>query len=779
LYMTGMTINREKRKDMPAKAIKVLLVEDNPGDVGLMQAMFDATRSARFEIQVARRLHDAIDSLKQDRPDVILLDLGLPDSFGLSTLEHMLGHTSNVPVIVLTGTSDEELGDLAVSLGAQDYLVKGEVNTFALERSLRYAIQRMRTLEELRESNERYVSLFKENHAVMFLVDPQTHKVVDVNQAAIDYYGFPSGSFIGMDLGEIAPPELQGENREAGTALPPSTGRTYAKHRLADGQVRDIEEMVAPIHLNGQAFLCSIVHDVTDRMRAEEERARLSEEVREQKWLLQTVIENAPVGILVLSGPEMRIKWVNQAFVDICDRHTVNEIRDKRLEEISSPLPEVENKIKGIFKHNPPIKMDLEMAASDGNVHYVHFSAVPLPLKGEGGALAIITDISEQVNARKRIEDMAARAEQEKQRVRTILDSLPVGVMVADQTGKVIERNVMVDPILGGKLMRLPLAIEQVNLKAWWSDNGLVVRNEDWPLIQAVKRGKTTVGSALDIIRLDGSRGTILNSASPLRDDRGKIIGGVSVLQDITRQRMLEHDAIEAKEQAELYIDLLSHDIGNMNAAILSYLETAMEKLELESKHAQLLTRPQEILRDSNHLIENVRKIQQIDNHEIKHSLVDLGWLLEDIRVEYEKFAEQGVKISYKTSIKKFVLASGLLKDVFSNLIMNAVKHSEGQVEIDITLSRVFEGGREYYKTSVEDNGPGIPDEQKSKLFQRARKGRSRTKGTGLGLYLVKKVVEDINGRVWVEDRVPGDHTKGTRFVVLLPAVTSDSKPMA
>ena len=155
---------------------------------------------------------------------------------------------------------------------------------------------------------------------------------------------------------------------------------------------------------------------------------------------------------------------------------------------------------------------------------------------------------------------MAARAEQEKRRVKTILDSLPVGVMVADHSGKVIERNVMVDSILGGKLPRPMLNNVHMEFKAWWSDNGLVVRNDDWPLSQAVKRGKTTVGAALDIIRIDGSRGTILNSASPLRDDRGNIIGGVTVLQDITRQRMLEHDAIEAKEQAELYIDLLSHE---------------------------------------------------------------------------------------------------------------------------------------------------------------------------------------------------------------------------
>ncbi len=773
--MTSITINKDNVKDMPESTIAVLLVEDNPGDVGLMRAMFSGTHSARFEIEVAERLRDAVGLLKDYRPDVILLDLGLPDSFGLGTLEQMLAHISNVPVIVLTGTSDEELGVLAVSLGAQDYLIKGEVDTYVLERSLRYAIQRMKTLEELRESNERYVSLFKENHAVMFLVDPQSHRVVDVNQAAIDYYGYPMEDFIGMDLSGIAPPQLQAKESTGDMSLP-STGRTYARHRLADGQARDVEEMTAPIHLNGQAYLYSIVYDVTDRLRAEEEKARLAQEVQEQKWLLQTVIENAPVGIEVMSGPDLRVKWVNQAFVDICRQGAVDEILERRLEDTVGPVPQVSSMIKGMIKDNAPVKTDLEIGVHEDATH-VHFSAVPLPLKDEGGALMILTDITEQVNARKRIEDMAARAEQEKRRVKTILDSLPVGVMVADQQGNVVESNVIVDSIMGGKVQR-PLSSGNQELKAWWSDNGLAVRPEDWPLSQAVKKGKTARGTMLDVQRVDGTRGTILSSASPLKDGKGSIIGGVSVLQDITHQRRLEHDAIEAKEQAELYIDLLSHDISNMNAAVASYLETAMERMNVEGKNAQLFTKPQEILRESNLLIENVRKIQQVDSHESKHGLVDLGWLLEDVRAEYERLAGQRVKISYKTSIKKFVLASGLLKDVFSNLIMNAVKHSDGQVEISISLAKVFEGGREYYKTSVEDNGPGIPDEQKSKLFQRARRGRGKAKGAGLGLYLVKKVVEDINGRVWVEDRVPGDHTQGTRFVVLLPAVSNEAKAL-
>ena len=71
----------------------------------------------------------------------------------------------------------------------------------------------------------------------------------------------------------------------------------------------------------------------------------------------------------------------------------------------------------------------------------------------------------------------------------------------------------------------------------------------------------------------------------------------------------------------------------------------------------------------------------------------------------------------------------------------------------------------------MEDNGPGIPDDFKSLVFNRVLKGTARAKGMGLGLYLVKSLVASYHGHVWVEDRVPGDHTQGAKFVVLLPAV--------
>ena len=116
------------------------------------------------------------------------------------------------------------------------------------------------------------------------------------------------------------------------------------------------------------------------------------------------------------------------------------------------------------------------------------------------------------------------------------------------------------------------------------------------------------------------------------------------------------------------------------------------------------------------------------------------------------------------------VKANKLLREVFVNLIGNAVKHSKGPVNIWINVDCIRENGKEYYKISVADDGPGIPDETKKRLFQRFKREGNKSFGYGLGLFLVKTIVEDFHGKVWVEDRVVGDHSKGARFVVTLPA---------
>ncbi len=136
--------------------IRVLLVEDSPDDARLIHVLLGKTTEASFVITHENRLGKGVARLKQDRFDVVLLDFSLPDSFGLDTFLSIHEADPRVPVIVLTSLDDDELAARAVREGAQDYLVKREVDTRLLVRSIRYAIARQTADDALRDSEERY-----------------------------------------------------------------------------------------------------------------------------------------------------------------------------------------------------------------------------------------------------------------------------------------------------------------------------------------------------------------------------------------------------------------------------------------------------------------------------------------------------------------------------------------------------------------------------------------------------------------------------------------------
>lgn len=141
---------------MAGKSIKVLLVEDNPGDVFLLQELLQEVTKAKVELQPCEQLFEALDCIARDSFDVILLDLSLPDSQGLDTFISMARQAKATPIIVLTGLDDETLALRAMQSGAQDYLVKGQVTGDLLVRSMRYAIERQRSENALRQSEERF-----------------------------------------------------------------------------------------------------------------------------------------------------------------------------------------------------------------------------------------------------------------------------------------------------------------------------------------------------------------------------------------------------------------------------------------------------------------------------------------------------------------------------------------------------------------------------------------------------------------------------------------------
>ncbi len=247
----------------------------------------------------------------------------------------------------------------------------------------------------------------------------------------------------------------------------------------------------------------------------------------------------------------------------------------------------------------------------------------------------------------------------------------------------------------------------------------------------------------------------------------------ISAREDIMDELQKKQDELtEAKSQADLYLDLMGHDINNLNQVALGYLEVAEEMLS-DKDLKELIARPLDAINSSTHLIDNVNKLKKLKAGGLNAEAIDLDKILREVQSQYSSVPDKDVTIEYRpccTACK--VMANGLVYDIFSNLVWNSIKHSEKpSVHITLGLERLKEGEKDYCKVTIEDDGPGIPDELKEKLFVRFQRGTTKASGKGLGLYLVKTLVEDFHGRVWVEDRVQGDPTHGSRFVVMLPAV--------
>jgi len=140
---------------MDEQPIKVLLIEDNPGDARLVKEALAERGERAFRVRWVDDLAEGLDSLASDRPDVVLLDLSLPGTRGLDTLASVLERNADAPVIVMTGTDDESLAIEAVRRCAQDYLVKGQTGGALLGRAIRYAIERKETQAQLADANAR------------------------------------------------------------------------------------------------------------------------------------------------------------------------------------------------------------------------------------------------------------------------------------------------------------------------------------------------------------------------------------------------------------------------------------------------------------------------------------------------------------------------------------------------------------------------------------------------------------------------------------------------
>ncbi|MFB2937874.1 response regulator [Aerosakkonemataceae cyanobacterium BLCC-F154] len=162
--------------------MNILLVEDNLAEARLLQEFLKGAILNRFNLAHVKRLGEAITSLETESFDVVLLDLTLPDSQGLASLDSLIEHAPSLPIVVLTNTNDDELAVESVRHGAQDYLVKRQINQEILVRSLRYAIERKQAAEALREANEILEKRVQERTAALEMANELLRQEIEWRQ---------------------------------------------------------------------------------------------------------------------------------------------------------------------------------------------------------------------------------------------------------------------------------------------------------------------------------------------------------------------------------------------------------------------------------------------------------------------------------------------------------------------------------------------------------------------------------------------------------------------
>lgn len=215
--MIAETSQRNARENETASRprIRALLIEDNPGDARLIELMLREADTESFEVRHVSRLEEGLVELGAGTVDIVLSDLSVPDSNGLDTFLRLHARAPHVPIIVLSGLNDTTVALNAVHRGAQDYLIKGEVNGQLLARAMRYAIERKRMSEqlhryaaELREKNAQLESDFNMAREIqqIFLPDQYPtfpHSVAPKDSALKFSHRYISAQAVGGDFFDI------------------------------------------------------------------------------------------------------------------------------------------------------------------------------------------------------------------------------------------------------------------------------------------------------------------------------------------------------------------------------------------------------------------------------------------------------------------------------------------------------------------------------------------------------------------------------------------------
>lgn len=360
---------------------------------------------------------------------------------------------------------------------------------------------------------------------------------------------------------------------------------------------------------------------------------------------------------------------------------------------------------------------------------------------------------------RQKIDGLIEREGNERRRLQTIVQQLPVGVVVTDKEGKIEMANKQADIILGAKIPKGHKVGREPLVKANYKNKP--ISNSHSLILQVLTTGKAIVDREYVIDKENKRKIHLLASATPIFNREGKVIAAASILNDITQQKELE-------ERKDDFVNMASHELKTPITSMKLYVESLSSRLGDKSGERTKKTLDSikyQIIRLQN-LVSDLLDVSRLQTGKLSFNKEEfrLDSLVAETAQELQGSAKQTILCSTSSHLR--VSADKFrIYQVLTNIMTNAIKYSPAQSQIKIKV--VKEDGRAI--VSVQDSGIGITKEQQKKIFDRLYQVTDDTEktfpGFGMGLYISKEIIKRHKGNIWVES----EKGKGSIFYFSLP----------
>ncbi|MFX1565751.1 MAG: PAS domain S-box protein [Promethearchaeota archaeon] len=622
-------------------------------------------------------------------------------------------------------------------------------------------ITERRVAEDLLRAERDRAQQYLDVAGAAFLGVDQDQKIFLVNRKGCEIFDYTEEELIGQNYFDMCiPEEYRDEMKQRFDQA--MTGSIQLNEYVENPILRkDGKERIIQWHTvvledeNGKyTGILSSGEDITEQKYAEEALKRSVERYR-------SLVEDTTGWVWEINTNGI-FTYSNSAIEDILG-YTAGQIIGRRFFEYMDPtrVKNGESFVAETIETPKPFRNLVDrFVHRDGSIVILEANGRPLFNESDElvGFRGVCRDITQRMHADAILRESEAR-------YRSLVETSPDSITVTDLDGKIILANERTAQLLG---FSNPDELIRRNCFDF------IVPEERSAAIETLNNTREhgpSVPKPFSVIYSDGTPFPAEISASLLIGAEGNPTGYIIVTRNITERKAGERALEEAKAQAEFFTDLMAHDLTNINQAILSALELQLMNPELPKDLRNQLELSLEQVERSAALIGRVKKFSGMDNAD---TLMEVRDLEPDFQsaLQAVKQAFPAKTISLDTNIHPDtfrVLADDFLFDLFFNVLHNAVKFDQ-EDKIKIEAKVIQDTNKRFLRIEISDHGPGIPDDLKERIFARysLRIGQ-KAQGSGIGLTLVQRIVNRYGGQIWVEDRVKGSHTKGAKFIFLLP----------